>query len=341
MKIAIHHRPNSYSEYWIDYCKRNNYQFKIVNAYANDILDQLSDCDAFMWHFSHKIYKDHLFAKQLIYVIQKHLGKITYPAINSCWHFDDKIGQRYLLETISTQTIPTSIFYSYHESFQWIKHTSFPKVFKLRSGVASSNVQLVENIKQAKNLSKRAFCNGFQKNSHLIRIAKRWKQYRNGGCTLKWFLKGLITRCSYKERFDKEEIGYIYFQDFVPDNNYDTRVFVIGNRAVAVKRLNRENDFRASGSGMLIYDNEQIDIEYIKTAFEINRQLNAQSLVFDFMKRKNGQVVLSEISYNCGIESNISYPGFWTNDLQWHNSSKINIFNWIIEDVIEKVLNKS
>lgn len=37
MKIAIHHRPDSFSERWIEYCKKENIDYKIVNAYDNDI----------------------------------------------------------------------------------------------------------------------------------------------------------------------------------------------------------------------------------------------------------------------------------------------------------------
>ena len=32
MKIAIHHRQGSFSDRWIEYCKENGINFKIVNA---------------------------------------------------------------------------------------------------------------------------------------------------------------------------------------------------------------------------------------------------------------------------------------------------------------------
>ena len=38
--------------------------------------------------------------------------------------------------------------------------------------------------------------------------------------------------------------GYVYFQDFIPDNQFDTRVTVIGNRAFAFIRKVRPGDFR-------------------------------------------------------------------------------------------------
>ena len=152
MKIAIHHRPNSYSDLWIEYCKKNNIMFKIVDAYANDILKQVADCDAFMWHFHHLIYKDYLFAKQLIYVIEKQMGIVCYPNFDTCWHFDDKVGQKYLLKALDIPLAPTHIFYSRNEALHWIRQTTFPKVFKLRCGASSSNVQLIKNRKQAKHI---------------------------------------------------------------------------------------------------------------------------------------------------------------------------------------------
>ncbi len=338
MKIGIHHRPHSYSELWIEYCKKNNIKYKIVNAYANDILKQIADCDAFMWHHHLHQYKDYLFAKQLIYVVEKQMGKITYPNFDTCWHYDDKVGQKYLLESIGAPLIPTYIFYTRNEALEWIHHTTFPKVFKLRSGASSTNVRLVKSAKIAKRLVKRAFCTGFKRNGYLRRIADRWQKYKGHIYSFKRFLRSFIS-ASYDvyDIYHKDEKRYVYFQDFIPNNDFDVRVLVIGNRAVAKKRMNRKNDFRASGSGELIFDTREIDIEFVKTAFTINRKLKMQSVAFDFLRNLNGDIFLSEISYCCGIKTNKDFPGYWTDDLQWHECNGINICDWIMEDVIAKV----
>ena len=96
IKIAICHHPSSFSDRWIEYCKTSNIDYKIVNCYKNDIIGQVSDCDAFMWHFHHTDPKDSLFAKQLIYALSNS-GKIVFPDFNTMWHFDDKVGQKYLI----------------------------------------------------------------------------------------------------------------------------------------------------------------------------------------------------------------------------------------------------
>ncbi|MBQ3950041.1 MAG: hypothetical protein II661_06160, partial [Bacteroidales bacterium] len=92
MKIAIHHRPGSFSDRWIEYCEQQGVDYKIVNAYDSDIVQQVSDCDAFMWHHHQAHYADTLFAKQLLYAIEAR-GICCFPNSPTTWHFDDKVGQ--------------------------------------------------------------------------------------------------------------------------------------------------------------------------------------------------------------------------------------------------------
>ena len=47
MKIAFHN-TGGFTPRWIEYCEKNNIQYKKVNAYDTDIVEQLKDCDAFM-----------------------------------------------------------------------------------------------------------------------------------------------------------------------------------------------------------------------------------------------------------------------------------------------------
>ena len=85
MKLAIHDRKNSFSDRWIDYCKKNNIEYKLVNCYSNDIVNQLSDCNGLMWHWDLNDYKSSLFAKQL--TISLEMGGLkVYPSSNTAWH---------------------------------------------------------------------------------------------------------------------------------------------------------------------------------------------------------------------------------------------------------------
>src|ERR1035437_202885 len=131
MKIAIHNHPGSFSDRWIKYCDEKGIEYKIVDCYRSDIIEQLNDCDALLWHFHHASAKDSLFAKQLLYSVQAS-GKKVFPDFNTVWHFDDKVGQKYLLEAINAPLVPSYVFYSSHDALEWVDKTSFPKVFKLR-----------------------------------------------------------------------------------------------------------------------------------------------------------------------------------------------------------------
>ena len=96
MKIAIHHRPGSFSDRWIEYCKREGIEYKIVDCFQSDIIEQLKDCDALMWHHHHSVFKDVIVAKKLLFALE-HAGVKIFPNFHTGWHFDDKVAQKYLL----------------------------------------------------------------------------------------------------------------------------------------------------------------------------------------------------------------------------------------------------
>ena len=126
MKIAICCRKGSFSDYWLTYCEENGISYKKVDAYQSDIMKQIEDCDAFMWHFSHLDYKDKVFAKQLLYSIEAS-GKPVFPNFKTVWHFDDKLGQKYLFESIKAPLVTSYAFYTKQEALLWANKASFLK----------------------------------------------------------------------------------------------------------------------------------------------------------------------------------------------------------------------
>ena len=160
MKIAFHIGSSDFNPRWIKYCIANNIPFKEVNCYDGDIIEQLSDCDILMWQHHQSHPKDILFAKQLLFALEQ-TGKIVFPDFNTAWHFDDKVGQKYLLEAVNGYLAPSWVFYEKDKALSWAKETSYPKVFKLRGGAGSQNVRLVRNKSEAYRLIKKAFGKGF------------------------------------------------------------------------------------------------------------------------------------------------------------------------------------
>ena len=331
--IAIHD-SKGFAERWIAYCESEGIAYKLVNAYSTDIISQLNDCEAFMWHFSHQNYKDALFAKQLLYSLQV-AGKKVFPDFATCWHFDDKVGQKYLLEAIGAPLVPTYVFYTKNEALEWIKETTFPKVFKLRGGAGSENVILVKNHSHAEKLVNQAFRKGVKVYRPYSNLKERWRKYKLGKTDIKDIAKGLI-RFVYPPEFSKmhpAEKGYAYFQDFIPNNTFDIRVIVIDNKAFGIKRLTRKNDFRASGSGMIVYKKEEIDERCVKIAFDVNEKIKSQSIAFDFVFDANNNPLVLEISYGFIKEVYDPCEGYWDKSLTWHEGS-FNPYGWMVDNLV-------
>jgi len=334
MKLAIHNRDASFSKRWINYCEEKNINYKIVDCYKPDIINQLEDCNVLMWHFSQDNYKDMLFAKQLIFSVEVS-GKKVFPDFNTCWHFDDKVGQKYLLEAIDAPLVPTWVFFSKKEALDWVQKTDFPLVFKLRCGAGSSNVRLVKNKAQANQLIKKAFNRGFSQFNRFGYLKERLRKYLERKDNIGGVFKGVARLLIPTElaKMRSPEKGYVYFQKFIPNNDHDIRVVVIGNRAFAIKRMNRKNDFRASGSGNVYYNKEFFGQEIIQTSFEIAKRINSQCLAFDYIFQ-NFKPLIVEISYGFSQKGYEDCPGFWDQDLNWH-PGKFNPQEWIIENLIQ------
>ena len=338
MKIAIHNRPGSFSDQWTAYCQNNGIEYKLVNAYDNDIVEQVKDCDAFMWHHHQGNYKDMLFAKQLLFSLQI-AGIKTFPDFNTGWHFDDKVGQKYLLEAIDAPLIPSYVFYTKDEALKWVETTTFPKVFKLRGGAGSHNVMLAHNKKEAIKLVKKAFGKGFPQSSISNKISEDIRRNKEGKLSLYGIVKDVAAYYLKPGTFHKmfhPEKGYAYFQDFIPNNEYDIRVCVVGDKAFAIKRMVRENDFRASGSGHIRYAKNEIDERCVRLAFDVSNRLKLQSVGLDFVFDANNNPLIVEMSYGYTAKGYAPCVGYWTSDLQWHEGKGFDFCGWMVKNLIKQ-----
>ncbi len=321
--LAIHHSTNSFSEKWVEYCNQNNVQYKLVDCYRSDIIEQMQDCSALMWHWVFYDYKATLFARQLIYTLEK-MGKKVFPSSDTSWHYDDKVGQKYLLESIGASLVPTYVFYDKQDALDWAKITLYPKVFKLRSGAGSQNVSIVKNFVVAMKLINQAFDQGFKSTNRLYLLKERLWQFKRDK-TVTSFLNiskgiGRLFIPTKEEKNLPKERNYIYFQNFIPHNDSDIRVIVIGNRAFAIKRMVRSGDFRASGSGNIKYDPDLIPVECLIISFDLTKRLKAQSVAFDFIL-DSGNPFLVEISYCFSASGYLPCPGYWNEKLEWREGS--------------------
>ncbi len=215
------------------------------------------------------------------------------------------MAQKYLLEAIDAPIVKSYAFFTEQEALEWIDRTTFPKVFKLKSGAGAYNVSLIKSRDEARKYVKRAFGKGFLATYRGAVLRDKIWQFKR-----KRSLKSLfdITKGIYRYIFPNSaysrlplEKNYLYVQDFIPNCDHDIRVFVIGDRAVTKKRFVRDGDFRASGSGVMSWDIGDDAKSCIEMAFDISDRLNTQSLAFDFVKDVDGYKIV-EVSYSHPLE---------------------------------------
>ena len=335
--LAIHHTEGSFSDYWVEYCEKNKVPYKLVDCYRSDIVQQLGECSALMWHWHHHDARAILFAKQLIYSVET-MGKLVFPSVKTCWHFDDKVAQKYLLEAIGAPLVPSHVFYDRHEALDWIEGSNFPKVFKLRGGAGAQNVSLVKDRATAKGVVRKAFSMGFRTQNIVSVAADRIRVDKSFWPLLKLVLKApdKLVSLVKNEILRSREKGYVYFQDFIPNNDHDVRVIVIGDKAFAIKRMCRDGDFRASGSGRIIYEHTSIDERCVKLSFEVAECLDSQSTAFDFVFDLQGNPLIVEISYCFTVDAYKSCQGYWAKNLNWIEED-VEPRKFMIEDVLTKM----
>jgi glutathione synthase/RimK-type ligase-like ATP-grasp enzyme len=336
MKIAINGLDEYFSAGWVAYCDRIGVAYKLVNCRDSDIVKQVADCDIVMWQHRHYDSRDKLIGRQLLAALEQ-AGKIVFPDHRTGWHFDDKLGQKYLFEAIDAPVAPTVVFFEEQHALAWAKTASYPTVFKLRSGSGSTNVTLVHEVTHCRRLINKAFGRGFSQYNGWTNLKDAWLAYRRGKARLRYLIRHIgqmVSANEFARAFGRER-GYAMFQQFMPGNDSDIRVITIGNRAFSIRRMVRPNDFRASGSGLIQRARDDVNEACVRIAFDASKKLGAQCLGYDFVFDRDGQPRIVEVSFGFAPAAYRECPGHWDSDLNWHEG-KFVPEEWMVDLVIEQ-----
>lgn len=128
--------------------------------------------------------------------------------------YDDKAEQARQL----AKWLPrTYLFWTPNGARNWLeRHAKFPFVSKTSEGSSSANVRLIETLDQAKLEVRQAFSD-------------------------------IGIKCKYGQK----QIGYLLWQDFIPDNAGDFRIVAIGNKRIMMRRDNRGERAVTTGPGQI------------------------------------------------------------------------------------------
>ena len=309
--------PLMYNKY-IQILDRNSIKYYLINPNNKNFWNEVNKCDFIIIQYGQ--YRSQLEqAMTFLPIFEKCLAKKCFPSCSTGWHYDDKIKQYYLLSHFGYNYIPCHIFYNMDNAYEFAKIANYPLVFKLRSGAGSSNVRLIKSEKEAWKFIKIMFTKGVKNSNIKLDFLSniKYKGFMNYAHKELSYFYNFIKDGYIKTDFWGVEKDYVIFQDFCPDNSYDTRVTIIGNRAFAFRRFNRTNDFRASGSGKIDWDWRFIDQRFIEIALKISNFFDFQSMAYDFIYDKEGKPAICEISYTFQDYAVFKCSGFWDDNMRW------------------------
>ncbi len=318
--------------------KFNDIKTSLVDASDKNYWEVLRSSSHYIHHYVHRTSEMQV-ADAVLPVVDFVLKLPRFPNAKTSWHYDDKIKENYLLSSMNFPFAKSWIFYDLESALSWLENASFPLVYKLKAGAGSGNVLLLKTRKHAQRFVNKMFNVSGVYSSHLPDTQSH-SYMRNlfGIYNLRQNIALWRGKIHYQDvsPYWQRHRDYIYFQEFLPDNQFDTRITVIGNRAFAYRRFNRSNDFRASGSGLNDYDQSAIDPRCIDMALQISNIAGFQSMAYDFMFDESGDPKIGEISYTY-IDSYIyRCPGYYLGSSgEWVDESKWPQY-WILADLLER-----
>ena len=231
------------------------------------------------------------------------------------------------------------VFYDVDKITNWLKEADFPLVFKLKGGASSSNVILLKSKEDADRLIMTMFNKGFKTIRPVMNDFKTKISIHSYKKDWLATIKRLpITLSNIKKVNQKlpRQYGYFLVQEFIPNNDFDTRVVVVGSKAFSFRRYNRPDDFRASGSKNVDLNQEFIDKRAIKLSFEAARKIGSLSMAFDIIYNSDNEPVIIEMSYTCPVETINRIGGYWDPSLVYH-STDIRLEDSIMENALNSI----
>jgi glutathione synthase/RimK-type ligase-like ATP-grasp enzyme len=345
MKISIliyniesSHSTN-WSLQWKDYCVHNEIDYEIIDPYDSNIIQKLKNTSIVLWHISGYSFSEMLISRSILYAA-KNMGKAIFPDFNDAWHFDDKIAETYLLQSVNAPIPKSYMFYNFEDFKKFtLSYKDYPTIAKLRNGSGSHNVKLINSSNDLISYAKKMFSKGissspslFYKSTSNIKSAKSLKTILNRAKRVPEFLSTLKNA----KEFPNEK-GYVFLQEFIPNDGYDLKVIVIGDKLSFIGRNIRKGEFRASGGGDLFYDKKYITKNIIDSAFKTSDDLGFNCMGYDYVVNKETNLgYIIEISFGFSHEALLAAGGFYDRAGNWHNEP-LNAPKELLHNLILKV----
>jgi len=180
--------------------------------------------------------------------LRAHNNKVFMELLRNISNFDD------------IHTIHSEYYGTIEELQSKASHMEFPVVIKTFGGAMSRGVAKANNKEE------------------LISAAKKFSR----SSAMKHNIKEILRKVKYKQSYVRESFHRNKFiiQNMIQGLSNDWKVLVYGNRVYILYRGVRENDFRASGSGKFIFD-ENIPEGILDFAWKIQNFFDVPHISLD------------------------------------------------------------
>lgn len=187
-------------------------------------------------------------------------GIVTLPTPREAVWYDDKGAQ---ISALEPWLPPTILIRSQGEAREFAEIAAYPLVSKSVDGSASKGVRLLADRAAA-----------------LAEVERAWTP------------PGIPTVDG------RRQLGYVYWQSFIPGNACDYRVVVVGRYAYGLVRSVRPGDFRASGSGVFepITLRTERERAAMRLGVEVADALRTDWMAFDVVFDEGGRPFVLELS---------------------------------------------
>lgn len=325
----------NWNSYIIKYCIDNKIPFELVDCYSPSIIDKLEQYSALIWTIQNYVLADILESRSILRIAEKK-GLKVFPDQNTIWHFDDKIAEMYLFQSVNAPIPKSMVFYSLEECVEWLSKAEYPIIAKLRSGSGSNNVKMLKNFRNAISYANRMFKKGFNPSPSFIYKAFSKIQSSHDWMTVISRFKRIPEFLNTRRHANQLPIekGYCFFQEYIVNNGFDIKVVVVEDKLSYFIRNSRKGDFRASGSGDFFYDRKYITKEIIDSAFETTKALGLQCVGYDYViDKRTGQGKLIEMCYGFDWEAVYNAAGYWDRNAKWHDDP-LNVIAEVVKNLI-------
>jgi glutathione synthase/RimK-type ligase-like ATP-grasp enzyme len=282
----------SFRAYWplfVRFAKNNNITYSFLNIHGNNWIKESANFDLIVWRplsDPGSLYE----AKTKIAYIEEFHKIRCHPSSKELYLYEDKINQYYHLRRCNLPVIDTFISFDEQECRGRLDSFEYPLISKSYTGSSSISVSKIKNKDEARR--------------HIFHV----------------FSKGQNTGFPYFK-----QKGYVYFQKYIDDAVDDLRIILIGDKIFGYYRMRPQNDFRASGAGLVVKD--ELPLEAVLIALKVKENVISTMLAVDFLKSKKLETYfLNEISISIDISTPEqlmvkNVPGYYVlnnNSLEFH-----------------------